>query len=110
MNDEQKKRWEELEQEINKIDEYLDSEEFKTATNKDKEEIIRLYLVLAYEQNEIKKYPLKKRMKLKMIKDTMEGVEALLQLKVKNHARYLILKEKITQKINKVVKNAKRKN
>ena len=92
-------RYKELEKQINKIETIIDSENYKEKSYSEKKDLLHKYIELATEQNNIKRYPSKKRMKLKLINKVLKDMDKLDELKIRSIVAYERAKSSIKKNI-----------
>lgn len=99
LNENDKKRYDEIIIRLKEIDEYLDTEDFKKLSDSDKRDYIAYYLDIKNEQNSIIKLSSRERLKLKMIKKFLGDLNELEKIKLKSLVAYTRMRETIRNKI-----------
>lgn len=115
MNETERIRYEQIDLHLKDLEKILDRQDFKNDFELQQSTYTKICDLLE-EQNKIEKFDIKKRTKIKIIRQALNMVDAILELKQKNRARYERLKQKFKidlenflKKHKKGIKNGKEK-
>lgn len=108
MNDEELKKYNEIEEKKILIGKRLQNPNFLRENEESSLDLVNRFLLLCEEQQKIEPYKLKKKAQIKIITTIKNYLEAMIDLKTKNRARYERFKNSFRQKIKKEVEAVKK--